>query len=348
MLPNNRPPSPPTTVGASSGRASFGPPLSLLSPGPELIPSAPFSRDHDLKKQTNLTTRKQRKGPPPRLNLQPQITPHHTPFILAYSSSVLAGQFTLIEKDALDSIDWKDLVNLSWSQTPATVRDWARYTHSLDCPSNVNSSIDLIIARFNLVIKWCISSVLLCATPAERATCIAKSIHVASYAYKKLHNFATAAQITIGLLSLDLAKLTSTWALVPQAEKDMLISLEKLISPVRNFAALRAEMESAASTLDDQSVGEDKGVIPFLGVYTRDLVLNAQKPAFMPSESGSGERLVNFERHRTAASIVKGVLRLLDASTRYAIKPQSEVLSRCLWLAALGDDEISSLSKGLD
>jgi len=126
---------------------------------------------------------------------------------------------------------------------------------------------------------------------------------------------------------------------------------------MRNFAALRAEMESAAATLDEDTVGEDKGVIPFVGVYTRDLMLNAQKPAFVGpvnhSDGNEGQGpgpkdLINFERYRTAASIVKGVLRLLDASSRYTIRPDREVLSRCLWLAALSDGELATLSRSLE
>ena len=34
----------------------------------------------------------------------------HLPFILAYDSELLAKQFTLIEKDALLEVDWKELM----------------------------------------------------------------------------------------------------------------------------------------------------------------------------------------------------------------------------------------------
>jgi hypothetical protein len=195
--------------------------------------------------------------------------------------------------------------------------------------------------------------VLLCGTSEERAQCITKFVHIATHSHRSLRNFATAAQITIALLSSDLSRLSTTWSKVAQAEKDALESLESLVSPVRNFAVLRAEMESAAAELSDDEVTTGKGVIPFLGVYTRDLALNAQKPAFITpagrvSTDGSHEELVNFERHRTTASIVKGVMRLLDAGSRYAIKADAEILAKCLWLAALADNEIAELSKGLE
>jgi len=85
-----------------------------------------------------------------------------------------------------------------------------------------------------------------------------------------------------------------------------------------------------------------------LGLYTRDLVYNAQKPAYVTGVSSSGEPLVNFERHRTAATIVKNLLRLLEASSKYQFQPDPNIISRCLWVATLDDEEISSLSRKLE
>jgi hypothetical protein len=39
---------------------------------------------------------------------------------------------------------------------------------------------------------------------------------------------------------------------------------------------------------------------------------------------------------------------LLEASARYELKPDTECLSRCLWLAALSDGEIAERSRGLE
>ncbi|KAI4726077.1 ras GEF [Aureobasidium sp. EXF-10728] len=346
--PGCHPLTPPTTAdNVSDHGCQFD--TQLLLPGPPIVRSQKSFRLSELLLSEQFAKKAEHSALPRARNLPTQ----HTPFILAHTSESLAMQFTIIEKDALDSVDWKDLINLSWSQEVPSVRDWAQYIHAF--PTNITdvSSIDLIITRFNLVIKWCISSVLLCGTSDERAQCITKFVHIATHSHRSLRNFATTAQITIALLSSDLSRLSTTWSKVAQAEKDALRSLETLVSPMRNFAALRAEMESAAAELSDDDISAGKGVIPFLGVYTRDLALNAQKPAFITpvgraSTDGSLEKLVNFERHRTTASIVKGVLRLLDASSRYAIKADAEILAKCLWLAALADNEISELSKGLE
>jgi hypothetical protein len=345
----HHPLTPPTTADNISDHGFDQFNAQMLLPGPPTAKPKKSFRLSELLLSEQFAKRAHHPALPRTRNLPTQ----HTPFILAHSSEVLAMQFTIIEKDALDSVDWKDLINLSWSQEVSSVRDWAQYIHAF--PTNVTevSSIDLIITRFNLVIKWCISSVLLCGTSEERAQCITKFVHIATHSHRSLRNFATAAQITIALLSSDLSRLNTTWSKVAQAEKDALESLEALVSPMRNFAVLRSEMESAAAELSDDEVLTGRGVIPFLGVYTRDLALNAQKPAFITpagriSTDGSHEKLVNFERHRTTASIVKGVLRLLDAGSRYAIKADPEILAKCLWLAALADNEIAELSKGLE
>lgn len=70
----------------------------------------------------------------------------HLPFILAYDSELLAKQFTLIEKDALMEVDWKELVELRWSQTSSAVRDWVEFLNSKDI-----RGVEVVIARFNLV-----------------------------------------------------------------------------------------------------------------------------------------------------------------------------------------------------
>ena len=81
-------------------------------------------------------------------------------------------------------------------------------------------------------------------------------------------------------------------------------------------------------------------------LYIHDLTYNSQKPAQVPSAS-SGEPLVNFERYRTTALIVKNLLRMIDASSKYKYQPVAGVIERCLWVAAIPDDSIRAKSKEL-
>lgn len=82
------------------------------------------------------------------------------------------------------------------------------------------------------------------------------------------------------------------------------------------------------------------------GLYVHDLTYNAQKPAQINGVSGG--LLVNFERYRTAARIVKNLLRLIDASTKYKFEPVQGIIDRCLWIASLAEDEIQARSKAIE
>ncbi|KAI8938982.1 hypothetical protein NX059_004826 [Plenodomus lindquistii] len=254
----------------------------------------------------------------------------HLPFVLAYDSEVLAQQFTIIEKDALDEIDWKELIELRWKQSSPQIRDWVQYLRTEEA-----RGVDVVIARFNLVVKWVVSECVLTENMEERARCIVKYIHIATHA-RRLRNYATMYQIAIALISNDVSRLKQTWALVPAAELYIMKELEALVQPLKNFYNLRLEMET--TTVED-------GCIPFIGIYTRDLIYNAQKPAFIDAPPADGEKLVNFDRHHTAATIVKNLLRLLEASSKYTFKVEPHIISKCLWLAALTDDEISKRSR---
>ncbi|CUS15519.1 unnamed protein product [Tuber aestivum] len=147
--PLRHPPSPPLTlektlstspINASPSavrrpRSPVSPPRAELFPrsrelegaSPDAIPSGDGPHDKDAEP-----------------TLHPTST--HLPFILAYDSGLLAKQFTLIEKDALMEVDWKELVELKWSQTSSTVRDWVEFLNS-----EGTRGVEVVIARFNLV-----------------------------------------------------------------------------------------------------------------------------------------------------------------------------------------------------
>ncbi|KKY36519.1 putative guanine nucleotide exchange factor lte1 [Diaporthe ampelina] len=259
----------------------------------------------------------------------------HLPFILAFDSEVLAQQFTLIEKDALNEIDWKELIEMRWKNAENNdCRSWVSFLRDADA-----RGVEVVIARFNIVVKWAISEIVLTQNMEERARCIIKYIHIAAHC-RRYRNFATMSQIAIALTSGEVERLSQTWRMVPAHDMHTLRELEALISPTRNFYALRSEMEGGGLTT------HDVGCIPFVGIYTHDLIFNAQRPSEIAS-SPTTAPLVNFERCRIAAGVVKTLLRLLEASTTYAFQPIEGITERCLWMSALSDDEIRRHSQRL-
>ncbi|KAF4471036.1 hypothetical protein FALBO_2035, partial [Fusarium albosuccineum] len=338
--PKRNPPSPPMTLVQAlemSPPQSFKVPELLenqvwggqkpLPPTPETTPTAPYIHTDD---QT-ATTEALRLAPKPEPSESSKYSVH-LPFILAFDSEILAQQFTLIEKDALNEIDWKELIDMNWKNAAySDSRSWVDFLRNTDA-----HGVEVVIARFNIMVKWAISEIVMTQTVEERVRCISKFIHIATHC-RRYRNFATLAQLTIALSSNEVARLSKTWQRVAPQDIKTLQDLEKLVTPMRNFYNLRAEME----------VGSDSGCIPFVGIYTHDLLYNAQRPSEIAG-SPTTPPLINFERCRIAAAVVKTLLRLLEASTRYKFQPIEGITERCLWMSALSDEEIRRHSEMLE
>lgn len=181
-------------------------------------------------------------------------TRRHIPFVLAFDAVTLAQQLTIVERDALNEINWQDLVDMRWNNASSTTLNWVEYLHYSD-----PTGIELVTARFNLVVKWAQSEIVLTHNTEERALTMIKFIHIAQYA-RKVHNYATMLQLVIAMTSIDCSRLERSWALVPEADRTALREMEKLVSPLRNFHNLRAEMD--AENLED-------GCIPVVGKCLR-------------------------------------------------------------------------------
>ncbi|PGH03743.1 hypothetical protein GX51_03887 [Blastomyces parvus] len=341
--PLTHPPSPPMTARYHGSTSSYAAPVDTvafqrqpitpdLSPSCKNLPSTATQRTLDMQHlSSNVLFSSEAQTYVKETPAMIASNHHHLPFLLACESLLLAQQFTLVEKAALNEVDWKDLVDMRWSQASQSTLNWAGYLSQHD-----RRGIDIVVARFNLMVKWAVSEVVLTRNITERAQTITKLIHVAVHS-RRLRNYSTMLQITIALCSVDCARLTKTWELVADGEKQLLKDMETLAQPIRNFQKLRLEMET--TNLQD-------GCVPFVGLYVQDLTYNSQKPAQIAS-TRDGEPLVNFERYRTAATIVKSLLRLIDASTKYTFEPVYGVIERCLWISALPDDKIVALSKDL-
>ncbi|EPE29313.1 Ras GEF [Glarea lozoyensis ATCC 20868] len=339
--PLRHPPSPPMTLTQAlqlppqSPRQPFrqerqpkqGP--SSLPPTPEFTPTGQgYEEDYEVDRGATPTTDPLRSHMIPEPSRKTSV---HLPFTLAFDSQILAQQFTLIEKDALNEIDWKDLIEMRWKYTTTDSRSWVDFLRSSE-----PRGVQVVIARFNLMVKWAISECVLTENLEERVRTVIKYIHIAAHC-RKYRNFATMTQLTMALTTKDLSCLTRTWALIPEADRQTLKQLEELVTPTGNFHNLRAEMEGA---------GADQGCIPFVGIYTHDLLVNSERPSQIAS-TPTTEPLVNFERCRTDATIVKNLLRLLEASQLYRFLPIEGITERCLWMAALTDDEITRYAQAI-
>lgn len=194
----------------------------------------------------------------------------HVSFVLSYSSRSLAEHLTIIEKDMLQEIDWKELIELQWNKDLTPVNSWLEIIVN-ESYYNKNKGVNLVIARFNLMVNWIISEILLTTTEAEQIAIVSRFIHVAHHCFA-MQNFSTLMQIVLALTSEKVAKLKSTWNILPPGDILTLKNLEEIASPTKNFMMIR---------LCTNQLQPSRGCIPFVGLYLSDLVFNAERPKFV-------------------------------------------------------------------
>ena len=280
----------------------------------------------------------------------------HVSFVLSADSKSLANHFTLIEKDMLMEIDWKDLIELKWNKELTPVNSWLEIIVNDDYYMK-NKGVNLVIARFNLMVNWIISEIILTQSQTERINIISRFIHIAQNCLI-LQNFTTLMQIILALTSQRIQNLKNTWRNLPPGDILMLKTLEELASPLKNFINIR---------LCINQITPSKGCIPFVGLYLSDLTFNAERPSTIKRKDKEtkdkvkdnqtkkeksvlsledksfvdDDEMINFSKFRTAVHIVKSLSQCIEWSSNYNIEVQPELLSKCLYIKSLDEDEMN-------
>ncbi|ODV64457.1 mitotic regulator LTE1, partial [Ascoidea rubescens DSM 1968] len=244
-------------------------------------------------------------------------------FILSYDSITLAKQFTLIEKDALSEVDWRELIDLQWSQELKPITSWLQ----LLLKKNVRG-IDLVISRFNLTVNWIVSEILLTNDEKYRRDTISRFIHIANNCFK-LQNYSTLMQIVLALTTPRIKELYYTWNKMDASDIFTLRTLETFAHSEGNFLKLRKEIESIIPS---------KGCIPFFGLYLSDLTFNASKPE--PLDISDDDTLVNLERFTSSSKIVRNFIQCIQWSKLYDFEPIPEIISKCVYIKSLTKEEM--------
>lgn len=252
----------------------------------------------------------------------------HVSFILNFDSKSLAEQFTLIEKDCLLEIDWKELVDFKWdSNNLLPINSWLE----LLIQNDEIHGIDLCISRFNLTVNWIISEILLTKDITLRTLTIQRFIHIAQNC-KKLQNYSTLMQILLALGSDKVMKLKETWRVVEPGDILIYKNLESIASPLKNFLNLRTEINKLKPSL---------GCIPFLGLYLSDLIFNKEKKSIIDNK-------INFGKFMHDSKIVRSLIQCIQWSILYKIEPNDEILSKCLYIKSLAEEEMNECLEGIN
>lgn len=287
----------------------------------------------------------------------------HISFVLSYDSKSLAEHFTMIEKDMLQDIDWKELIELNWNKELTPVNSWLEIIVNENYYTE-NKGVNLVIARFNLMVNWIISEILMTTEESERIAIMSRFIHVAHHS-QMLQNFSTLMQIILALTSEKIVKLKETWKKLPPGDLLTLKNLEELTAPTKNFINIRVCTNQIRPSL---------GCIPFVGLYLSDLIFNAERPKFVKrlqqkaldrptmisGEAGASEksitindsttglapdpdceRVINFSRFRTSVHIVKSLSQGIEWSRNYDFPVDDELLRKCLYIKSLDEEEMN-------
>ena len=229
-------------------------------------------------------------------------------------------------------MDWKDLIELKWNKKLTPVNSWLEIIVNDDYYMK-NKGVNLVIARFNLMVNWIISEILLTQSQVERINIISRFIHIAQHCLT-LQNYGTLMQVILALTSQKVQGFKSTWRNLPPGDILTLKTLEELASPLKNFLNVRLSINHATPS---------KGCIPFVGLYLSDLTFNAERPTFVNKDNITKDapELINFSKFRTSVHIVKSLSQCIEWSSNYQIEIQPDLLSKCLYIKSLDEEEMN-------
>lgn len=269
----------------------------------------------------------------------------HISFMLQYDARNLAEQFTLIERDCLLEIDWKELVEMN-GQLLDPFGSWVEVLAHHEI-----KGIELAVARFNLTINWIISEILLTNDFQARLATIVKFIDVAEHC-NQLQNYSTMIQIILALSSEKIANLPSTWENLDTTYSSKFKVLEEFVNPMNDFETIKRINEDAVAS---------KGTIPFIGLYLSELQSNFLRPDHVTAKSckkyikgqvltvkGKPLGLIFWEKFYNISLITKRIIEKIQYSKFYEIETDRELISKCLYIKALSPEEMSLCSGIMD
>lgn len=291
------------------------------------IPYTPMEEKNNSDKQGNITLQAKdllKKYEIRDPNLLVNNCGQHIPFILMYDSLSIAQQMTLIEKELLSEVDWKDLLDVNITYRGPAVTSWLQ----LLVQNESLSGVDLAIARFNLTVDWIISEIILTSDIRLKRNTIQRFIHVADHC-KSFQNYNTLMEIVLALNSTTVQKCIEAWRLIEPGDLITWGELKKMPSLDRNYSYIRKLLNN---------IDPIKGCAPFIVVYLSDLSLNNEKRTWIKQN-----QVVNYNKFETNVQIVKNFIQRVQWSKFYNFPVDHELLSKCVYLTALSHEEMTQV-----
>jgi len=235
--------------------------------------------------------------------------------LLDISATALAEQLTYKEASMYRAIQPPELLNQNWSS--ANKRETAK-------------NVVLMVERSNKVSYWVATEICMCKDLKKRVSALKRFINVAHKCYEA-HNYNTTMEILGGLNNIAVTRLKKTWAELPERYQLMWDKITVIMDTKNNFS----EYRNALSQATQQNVP----VVPFLGVFLRDLTF---------IEDGNPNKIgkhANFEKINLLGSVIREVQS--HQVQEYQLKKQANItkyLRKALVLPEEPEDTIYELS----
>ena len=217
-----------------------------------------------------------------------------TPILLTERSRTLARILMVLEADMLHDISRAELVA------------FPRARESIDSLYACCPQLQRHIEHFNSMCRWFArqiaeASMSPISTCPQQGELLAKMIRLGVKCVL-LHNYSTAMQIILSLQAPAVAGNQALWQTLPPWERQLARDLLAFGSPSRNFKHVRKALE--------EILGEREAVVPFVGLFLSDLVMNYERPEACDEfdcgmDTTDKVPLVPFYKNHLAAKIVR-------------------------------------------
>ncbi|KAJ3316909.1 hypothetical protein HDU76_001473, partial [Blyttiomyces sp. JEL0837] len=206
----------------------------------------------------------------------------YKPFVLNYTTSVLAIQFCLIEQALVRNVPWVELLDVdrftmgevggSGVNTRVSVnvggidedgrdggRSGAEFGSCREAAYGLDAAgISSLISRFNQTCQWVASEIVSCPKIDTRVKVIEMMIQIAKEC-KELNNYSTLMQILLGLQNASVERLRKTWSRVSASSMETFQDLSLFASPFGNFKHIRSAMVRLSDSVGDEWWHETMG-----------------------------------------------------------------------------------------
>ncbi|KAJ6252116.1 guanine nucleotide exchange factor [Anaeramoeba flamelloides] len=210
----------------------------------------------------------------------------------------ITRQITLYEFEIFKSIQSREFLNQNWTKKNKLV---------------LSPNILKLTKFFNSISNWFANEALSIENLKNRAQYLTALISISREA-KKIGNFNLIQEINSSFNTSAIYRLKKTQQMIPNKAKDIWIRLSAFINRKNNFGKMRAALQRIIPP-----------VFPYVGMYLTDLVFNDEgNPNNITSVNGC--KLINFEKRKITANIIKQILQFQQTPYMFEKVPQIQSL----------------------